>query len=240
MSCNSKIDTKRNLNRYKIEKNVAVHQAGHAAAIYLNNLEKGWPPVFFQILITPLDTDFYSLQFDSKSINRNHVKVDGGRLTPILPSSFEVATDDFFSAQTRAYERAFEADMINILVGPLSEAKYIGLRDGELMTPNMINVNALQYYGGASHLESLNEYLDCFSQNQELKEHKMTELFSAAFNFVNNNSNWRSIIALSDLIESAGKEVIGYDEIVTVVEAAHSLSNPGLYAGYPIMMNECA
>ena len=82
----------------EVNKNVAIHQAGHAAAIYFNNQQKALPPVFFQILITPLATDFQSSQYGRKSNHHYVVKVDGGRLIPILPSSIEEATSGFFSA----------------------------------------------------------------------------------------------------------------------------------------------
>ena len=45
--------------------------------------------------------------------------------------------------------------MINILVGPLAEAKYITQRDGELINPRLINLNTLHDYGGTSDLEGV-------------------------------------------------------------------------------------
>lgn len=234
------INNSQNLIYQKVNRSVAIHQAGHAAAIYFLNLQNGLPPVFFQILISPSDIDFQSSQFDRAPDNQTSVKIDGGRLIPVLLSSVEQATSGFYSAQTQTYERAFEADMINNLAGPLAEAKYIAQRDGELMTPNMINVNSLHYYGGSPHLESLNEYLECFLPNQELKALKISELFLAAFNFVNKKSNWRAITALADFIMTAEKDVIDYNEIVTVLETSHSETTPRLFAGYPGMWNEYA
>ena len=234
------INNSQNFRHQKINRNVAIHHAGHAAAIYFNNLQKGLPPVFFQILIASQDADFQSFQFDGNPTEPYSIKVEGGRLIPTLTSSIEDTDCGFFSAQTQAYERAFEADMTNNLVGPLAEAKYTALRDGELMTVNLININALHYYGGTSDLESLNEYLDCFMPDQELKEKKISELFLAAFNFVNSRSNWQAISALADYIVAADKDAIDYDEIVTVLETAKSVSTPRLFAGYPIRMNEYA
>jgi len=223
----------------EVNKNVAIHQAGLAAAIYFNNQQKALPPVFFQILITPLATDFQSSQYGRKSNHDHVVKVDGGRLIPILPSSIEEATSGFFSAQAQAYERAFEADMVNRLVGPLAEAKYIALRDGELMNSHLINVNALNFYGGTSDLEQVNEYLECFPLNQELKEQKITDLFLAAFNFVNIKSNWQAITALADYIVAEHKNVFAYEDIIRILENAHSLATFRSSRGYPVALNEC-
>jgi hypothetical protein len=48
--------------------------------------------------------------------------------------------------------------MINLLVGPLAEAKYVALRDNECFSNNLINVNALYNYGGTSDLVKVYDY----------------------------------------------------------------------------------
>ena len=98
--------------------------------------------------------------------------------------------------------------MINILVGSLAEAKYIKQRDGELINPRLIHLNDLHYFGGTSDLESVNKYLECFLANSEYRVQKITELFLAAFRFVNERSNWRAITGLADYIVSEDKSVI--------------------------------
>jgi len=210
-----------NLTHQEVNRKVAIHEAGHATAIHLGNKQKRLPPVFFQIFITPVKGDFQSSQFLNKLSTKYIANIDGGRLIHTLPSSIEEATDGFCSEQKIAYQRAFEADMINILVGPLAEAKYITQRDGELFNPGLIYLNALHYFGGTSDLESVNEYLECFFTNSELREQKITELFLAAFNFVNERSNWRAITALADYIVSEDKSVIECNEIIAVLETAN-------------------
>jgi hypothetical protein len=210
-----------NLTHQEVKRKVAIHESGHAAAIYFGNKQKRLPPVFFQIFITPVNSDFQSSQFLS-GINTNYIaNIDGGRLIHTLPSSIEEATNGFSSAQKISYQRAFEADMINILVGPLAEAKYIAQRDGELINPRLMHLNALYYYGGTSDLESINEYLECFLANSELRKQKITELFLAAFSFVHEASNWRAITALADFIVSEDKSVIDCNEIIAVLETAN-------------------
>lgn len=210
----------------EVNRKIAIHEAGHAAAIYLGNKQKRLPPVFFQIFIKPLDRDIESSPLLSKPEHEYIAKVDGGRLIDMLPSSIEEATRDFTLIQKLAYQRAFEADMINILVGPLAEANYIAQRDGELINAHLVNINALHYYGGTSDLDSVNEYLDCFIADAELREQKITELFLAAFSFINNNSNWRAITALADYIVTGSKSVIECDEIIAVLEAASRWTAP--------------
>jgi len=204
----------------EVNRKIAIHEAGHAAAVYLGNKQKRLPPVFFQIFIKPLDRNYESSQSLGKADHEYIAKVDGGRLIDILPSSIEEATEGFNLAQKLAYQRAFEADMINILAGPLAEAHYIAQRDGELINPRLVNINALHYYGGTSDLERVSEYLECFIADAELREQKITELFLAAFSFINNSSNWRAIISLADYIVAGNKSIIECDEIITVLETA--------------------
>ena len=209
------------LTHQEVKRKVAIHEAGHAAAIHLSNKQKRLPPVFFQIFITPVNGDFQSAQFLNKPTTKYIANVDGGRLIHTLPSSIEEATNGFSSAQKIAYQRAFEADMINILVGPLAEAKYITQRDGELINHRLIHLNSLHYFGGTSDLESVNEYLECFLANSVLREQKITELFLAAFSFINERSNWRAIAALADYIVCEDKSVIECNEIIEVLETAN-------------------
>lgn len=136
-----------------------------------------------------------------------------------LPSSIDMATSDFSSAQKQAYERAFEADIVNILVGPLAEAKYVAQRDDELINPRLVNLNAPHFYGGSSDLEIANEYLACFIADKELQEKKISELFLTAFSFINNSSNWFAITALADYILTQSKNIIECEEVIAVIDA---------------------
>ncbi len=209
------------LTHQEINRKVAIHEAGHAAAIYLGNKQKELPPVFFQIFITPVHSDFLTSRLLNKPEAKYIANIDGGRLIQLLPSSIEEATNDFSSAQKKAYQCAFEADMINILAGPLAEAKYLMQQDGELINPRLIHLSALHYFGGASDLERVNEYLECFTATTAFREQKITELFLAAFSFVNESSNWRAITALADYIVSKNKVVIECNEIIDVLETVH-------------------
>lgn len=220
------------LAHYEVSRKIAIHEAGHAAAIYLGNQQKGLPPVFFQIFIKPLSNDVQASEIFDNPSEHYIAKVEGGRLIHTLPSSFDEATKDFSAAQKHAYQHAFEADIINLFAGPLAEARYVALRDDEPINPDLVNVNALYYYGGSSDLAIVNEYLDCFIDSDELRQRKMTELFLAAFNFVNERSNWLAITALADSIFAHQENVIECNEIINILEsggrriaAAHSIAS---------------
>jgi hypothetical protein len=209
-----------NLSFSDVNKKIAIHEAGHAAAIYLANREKELPPVFFHIIRMPMPGDFNSTQLLSELDAKCIAKIEGGRLINSLPFSIEDATQDFTYEQKKAYQRAFEADMVNMLVGPLAEAKYVALRDGELINSHLINPDALRNYGGSSDLDSVNDYLECFAINPEQKQQKLMELFLAAFSFITNNTNWRAINALADYIVKDNNQVIECGEIISILESA--------------------
>jgi hypothetical protein len=45
------------------------------------------------------------------------------------------------------------------------------------------------------------------------------ELFLAAYQFIDNRSNWRAITVLADYIVNAGKQIINCEEAIAVLEA---------------------
>lgn len=210
------------INHPELSRKTAIHEAGHAAAIYLGNKQKQLPPVFFQIFIKEPYSDSQTSRCLCKSYdncNNCFTKVEGGRLIHTLPSSVEEAISDFSLTQKQAYQHAFDADIFNLLVGPLAEANYVALRDGELINPRLVNLKALHYYGGASDLETIDEYLECFIAGTAQREKKLSELFSAAFSFINDSSNWRAIMALADYILADNKNVLECEEIIAVLDA---------------------
>jgi hypothetical protein len=203
------------VNYQELIRQTAIHEAGHAVAIHLGNQQKSLPPVFFQIVVKKLDADFP--RYLSEPCPHCAAKVEGGRLIHTLPSSIEEATDDFCPAQKQAYQQAFEADIVNLLIGPLAEARYIASRDDEVINAYLVNLNALRYYGGTSDLELAGEYLECFIADQAQREKKIGELFMAAFAFVHHAPNWRAIMALADYILASPKAVIDCEEVMALL-----------------------
>lgn len=206
------------LTHKEINRKIAIHEAGHAAAIHLGNKQKNLPPVFFQIYIKPFNSDFQSSELLSEPYDNYIPKVKGGRLIHTLPLSYNEATKNFSTAQKLDFERAFEADIINLLAGPLAEANYIARRDDEPINPRLVDVNALRYYGGLSDLEIVNTYLECFIENDVLRERKINKLFLAAFDFINKRSNWLAITALAEYILAHDNNIIECEEIISVLD----------------------
>jgi hypothetical protein len=197
----------------------AIHEAGHAAAIYLGNKQKGLPPVYFRIIINGVaQSGSQSKRFLGDSYDAYIAKVEGGRLIQNLPTSLAAATKDFSGTQKLAYETAFEADIINLLAGPVAEAKDVAMRDSDLTNVRQINLNALHYYDGSYELDVVREYFECFFDNENLKKRKINELFLAAFAFVSDHSNWSAINKLADHILADDKLIIDCDEIISVLE----------------------
>jgi hypothetical protein len=199
----------------ELSRKTAIHEAGHAAAIYLGNKQKNLPPVCFQIIITGVGQNSGL----SAPGTQWAAKIDGGRLIHTLPSCIIEATRDFSSKQKQAYIQAFEADMVNLLVGPLAEANYIALRDDEIINSRLVNFNALHNYGGSADIKLVEDYLACLGLTPEAYEQKMAEIFAAAFNFINDRDHWRAIMGLANYILADNKHIIECEEIMSVLDA---------------------
>jgi hypothetical protein len=204
------------IDQLELSRKTAIHQAGHAAAIYFGNKQKQLPPVFFRIIIRNYSCNTYD--------NNGQTKVEGGRLIHTLPWSFEEFSRSFSPNQEQVYQQVFEADIINLLVGPLAEANYVAQRDNELISPRLVTVNALHNYGGASNLQIIHEYLQCSIKDRKEQEEKMTKLFWQAFDFINDWAHWNAITALANTILIHDKNIIDYEEVVSVLETHFSLA----------------
>jgi hypothetical protein len=194
---------------------IAFHEAGHAAAIYLNNKARKLPPTFFQILLK----DINSMSEESIMVYQVDcvARVKGGRSVKSLP----------YSADTLAHKttdhnhdliNAFEVDIVNLLIGPLAEAKYIAHSDDELFNHKLVDLEALRNYGGSSDLEMAYEYLQCFSACKQQQNKKLDELFDVAFKFINDRTNWAAITKLAHYILNSNKNIIDCEEVVALLE----------------------
>jgi len=197
---------------------IIFHEAGHAAAIYLYNKQKQLPPVYFQITINKTNHTLAN-PFASKAVRHDHfvAMVEGGCLIHSLPVALIESANYFSLDEQDAYRTAFEADMINLLVGPLAEAKHVALRDNECFGKNLITVNALHYYGGKSDLEKVYEYLENFISDNSLHEEKIVELFNQAFQFIDSPVHWKAIERLAAYILGNTKNTISCEEAIAVL-----------------------
>lgn len=190
----------------------AFHEAGHAAAIHINNQQKQLPPVFFEIHVKrPSDT-----------YNHFFAKVVDGNLIQNLPIAVVESFSIVSSSEQHSCQRAYEADIVNLLVGPLAEAKYVAIRDNEVFNLRLINIDALHNYGGYSDLEKAQAYLDHFIASKTSREEKMSELLTQAFHFIDNHSNWRCILNLAHYILDSQQEIISCDDAITVFDHCQS------------------
>jgi hypothetical protein len=205
---------------------IAFHEAGHAAGIHLNNKARQLPPIFFKIIFKDMGvvTDADAMAYHQTTHDDCIARVEGGRLIESLPPSIDSLVRELTQHNDEMieliddYMRAFEADVINLLIGPLAEAKHVADIDGELFNQKLVNLKALKNYGGSSDLVMVNEYLQSFSDNQQQREEKLDQLFTVAFNFVNNQANWAAITKLANHILSDSKNIIGCEEIVSMID----------------------
>jgi len=203
------------------EKKIFFHVAGHATAIYLNNMARNLPPVFFQIKLEdihkgPEEESFLTRPADGDCV----AKIEGGRLI----QSFSALPD-----ATNGYLNAFEADIVNILTGPLAEAKYIYECDDEFFSELLVNIPALNNYDGRIDLALVREYLQSLYTSEQEQNEKLHQFFIAAFDFVENYSNWQVICQLADYIVESNKSIISYEEIISMLESI--LEEPLVHTG---------
>ncbi|NOS74627.1 MAG: hypothetical protein HOP36_08850 [Methyloglobulus sp.] len=183
-----------------IDKRTAYHQAGRAMAICLGNRSKQLPDVHFQIVIKPQAHNGQPLSRASKNQGRYAVTLEGGRLVQSLPYSFAEVAQTLCSLDQEHWLCAFEADVTNLLVGSLAEAKYVALRDGKPFNATLVYLGALQFYGGKAAMDTIDEYMGCLVPDQTGRKQKLAELFLSAYSFINQPANWGAITALAEYI----------------------------------------
>lgn len=211
-----------------LRQRVAFHEAGHAAGIYLNNKARQLSPVIFNIVFkaTIRETDGRSFQ----SIHGDCLaRVEGGRLIEPLPNFIHnvasgiTAHNEPEEPFSDLYKAIFEADIINLLIGPLAEAKYIANIDNELFSRQLFNMNALNFYGGESDIAKVNEYFQSCSADEKQNEQKLNALFNEAFDFVNNDAHWQAITQLVIHMLASRSERMDCEEIVSQLD--HAMAN---------------
>lgn len=205
----------------------AFHEAGHAAGIHLNNKARCLPPLSFKIVFKETSR---ATEADTQTYQANHndcsASVEGGRLIKLFPPLINGPICELVEHKgsilqwEKDYRARFEADIINLLIGPLAEAKYVAQTDDELFNYKLVNINALKNYGGSSDISLIYEYLQHLSADKQQREEILDELFMEAFNFVNNDENWTAISKLARYIFESNKNIICYEEIILMLDQA--------------------
>ncbi len=169
----------------------------------------------FQIVIKPHDHDG---QQWGRNKGKYSATVEGGRLIQHLPVSFAEVIRNFSGIQRDQYRCAFEADVINLLAGSLAEAKYVSLLDNEVFNGNLINLDALHFYGGSSELKIIKEYMECLLPDNEERDLKIRELFRKSYRFINDRSNWEAITALAESILNNPNHIISCEKVISLLD----------------------
>lgn len=200
---------------------IAFHEAGHAAAIYLNNTTREIPPLLFSLKFNVTDTVSCA---DFQTAYENYIAcIEGGRLLQALPPNLNdlqhlpmETGQDWIQTQDDLLN-AFEADVINLLAGSLAEAKFVAETDDEIITHLLVDPPALENYGGTFDLTLVADYLQSFSDDQEERVQKLNQLHRVAFQFINDYHNWRAISKLAGYILTANKDTICYEEVAAIL-----------------------
>jgi hypothetical protein len=192
----------------ELNRQTAFHEAGHVAAICLENKRKSLPAIHFEISVGKQDGVVQPL----------FAKVCGGRLVGDLATVIhEDVSRHGDSSDIDNYQRVYEADIINFLAGPLAEAKYIAIRDNEVFNINLLTPQAINHYGGNADMHEVMAYLEFFISSPLQREAKLNALFAEAFSFVQKPGNWKSIAALAHYILNNAYENISCEQAIEVL-----------------------
>ncbi len=111
-----------------------------------------------------------------------------------------------------------ETDIVNLLLGPIAEAKYVAACDNEIFNCKLIDFNALNYYSGTNDLMLVDEYLQCLTPSKSERIKKKAELFGKAFDFINDCRNWKAVTRLAEYMIEQNKSTIDFSETVSALE----------------------
>lgn len=204
------------LGRMEIITQTAFHEAGHAAAIYLRNRDHNLPQTRFRISVQGVKASKRLNNSQSFNFHLCHAKLEGG----LLAETKALRDEGVSSLLGLVYQKACAADVVNLMAGPLAEARHVAQRDGEYINQHLVNYDALKNYGGNSDQEKIEKYLDGFRWSSGKKAEKLKELHSAAFHFIHQGHHWRAISRLARYIVDSEREIIAYEDAAAVLEAA--------------------
>ena len=200
----------------ELTRQTAFHEAGHAAAIYLENKQKNLPSIYFSI----------HTRRPEHSGERLFARIDDGRLVgDLAPSTLTEIAGNPDSSDAYGFQLACEADIINFFAGPLAEAKYVSIRDNEIFNINLLTPRAIIHYGGKSDINEVMSYLEFLISSPKQREDKLNALFAEAFHFVQRPGNWKSITALANFILYNSQENISCEQAIEVLDGQYPYAN---------------
>ncbi len=196
----------------------AYHIAGRAASTFYTASESDSPCAGFHIAITPTHSLAALNGGNSFSQHKLVASIEGGCLNERFPLASQQAGLVTLPANNETYLRNIETSIVNSLVGPLAEAKYVALRDDEVFNANLVYLGALKFYNGDAAMRAVDEYLDSFAYDVKECRKKSADLFLAAYSFVNSNPRWEAISQLADFIHQQKQGAISYQAIAAILE----------------------
>jgi hypothetical protein len=197
----------------------AYHQAAYAAAICLRNKKSNLPPVYFRICRV-------HNRFQKSAREMGHglpFSLEGGRLIDPLTVSITECVNDFSLVDQQAFKIAFEADIINLLVGAYAEIKYVNHLGYRKLIRHPISFNTMEDYFGPYWCDCTKNYLECFFNEPKQQENKIAELFSRAYCFVNKSSYWLVISKLAELLMNSSEDYCTCEQVNSFINEHQNL-----------------
>lgn len=121
------------------------------------------------------------------------------------------------TAEWKRSPEAFEVEIVNLLLGPIAQAKYVASCDNEIFNSKLIDFNALHHYSGTRDLRRVNEYLQYLSPSITERNKLKTKLFVRAFEFINDRDHWQAITRLAEYMIEYNKNTIEDQEVFSVL-----------------------
>ena len=207
------------LNNIVRKQRSAYHEAGYAVAIHFNDRLKKLPKVFLKNILDNLDCTLSSRP--STGLYDCIVGIKGGRLIPDIYTDYAVSSgcrDALIARLTEGYRLVFEANMVNLLIGPLAEAKFVARLDNEVFNQELFTVNSLKNYGGEADLAIVNDYLQHYSVDPHEREEWMRQFLIQAFYFVDDRENWKTIAELGCYILARHGQSLSCEDLAAVLD----------------------
>lgn len=187
--------------------------AARAAAIYFGNKQKKLPPVYFNIVFNKLADVNIEIPCSNYFIG-----MEGGQLIHNVLLFSKENTRFFSGVQRLTYDLALEADIVNLLVGPMARCKYVSIRDRTPLNQASFSRDSANLYGSAREIDQINDYLNCFSGNKAANLKAINDLFRKAWDFINQPAYWFAISELANYILGNDKDILECDEIINVLK----------------------
>lgn len=218
-------NAKVNVVMIRTNKCIAFHQAGHMAGFHLNNSGKNFSTVNFRVALIFKDSAQERLIHHQMTVSGRIAKTEGRYLASDLPNALDrsMSSENARYMFSEVYRLAVECDIVNLLIGPLAEARYIAESDNEPFKQRLIHFNSLHNYGGSAEIELVEAYLQNLPITQQERHVKLADLYGRAFRFVMNSANWGALTQLAHLISTAPEPLVSYQQAATVIDQSLDL-----------------